>query len=396
MRKIKDSIVQFIIILSSLISVGVLIAILGFVFGKGLGQINKEFFVNEYNSSSYYLSFNAENIESNVNEDKLLDSKYKEGMYHIIEEPIYIENIGGAVGIIENTRAKKTEVVITYVEKKSPMNQAVDRTGKSIGIKEGFLLNRINGEKVEDKSLEEIVNLLEEANGKIELKVVSVGGGVFPNIVTTIYMILLSLGIAAPIGILAAIFLVEYAKPGKLVNIIRFATESLSGIPSIIFGLFGMAFFVVFLKFSLSILSGALTLSIILLPTIIRSTEEALKAVPDSYREASYGVGASKLQTIRKIIVPSAMPGILVAVILSIGRIIGESAALLLTAGTVAKIPNSLFSSGSTLTVQAYYLAKEEGNIEMACAIGIVVILLVVVLNIIAKLITRLFNRANY
>lgn len=396
MRKIKDTIVQFIIILSSIISVGILVAILTFVFGKGLGQISKDFFVNEYNSSSYYLSFNGENTESNVGEDKLLGPKYTEGDYNIIEEPIYVRNIGGAVGIIENTRAKNTGLMITYVEKKSPMNKAVDRTGKSMSIKEGFLLDRINGEKMQDKSLEEIVSLLEETSGKIELKVVSVGGGVFPNIVTTLYMILLSLGIAAPIGILAAIFLVEYAKPGKLVNLIRFATESLSGIPSIIFGLFGMAFFVVFLKFSLSILSGALTLSIILLPTIIRSTEEALKAVPNAYREASYGVGASKLQTIRKIIVPSAMPGILVAVILSIGRIIGESAALLLTAGTVAKIPDSLFSSGSTLTVQAYYLAKEEGNIEMACAIGIVVILLVVVLNIIAKLITRLFNKANY
>lgn len=396
MRKVKDNIARFLIILSSVISVGILVAILGFIFINGIGQISKQFFINNYNSSSYYLSFNAENTESNITEVELLDSKYNKEIYDMKETPVYIENIGGAVSIVENTKTKNRDFIITYVENSSPMAGAVDRTGKAIGIIEGYKIDRINGEKVKDKSLEEVTSLLEEASGKVELKVVSAGGGVFSNIVTTIYMIVLSLGIAAPIGILAAIFLVEYAKPGKIVNLIRFATESLSGIPSIIFGLFGMAFFVVFLKFNLSIISGALTISIILLPTIIRSTEEALKAVPDAYREASYGVGASKLQTITKIIIPSAMPGILVAVILSIGRIIGESAALLLTAGTVAKIPDSLFSSGSTLTVQAYYLAKEEGNIEMACAIGIVVILLVVVLNIIAKLITRLFNRANY
>ena len=314
MRKVKDNLVKFVILLSSLICVGVLVVILGFILVNGSGKISKEFFTNEYNSTSYYLNFDIEPIKSNITELELKeDTAYNEGNYKIIEDPIYIENIGGAIGLIENTKNKNTGYMFTYIEDGSPLVEAKDRIGKSIGIQEGFKVERVDGKKVEGKSIEEVANLFQESSGNIELKVVSLGGGVYPNIITTLYMIGLSLLIAAPIGILAAIYLVEYAKPGRLVEIIRFATESLAGIPSIIFGLFGMAFFVVFLKFNLSILSGSLTMSIILLPTIIRSTEEALKAVPQSYREASYAVGASKLQTISRIIVPSAMPGILVA-----------------------------------------------------------------------------------
>ncbi|HFF3983678.1 TPA: phosphate ABC transporter permease PstA, partial [Vibrio cholerae O1] len=157
--------------------------------------------------------------------------------------------------------------------------------------------------------------------------------GIFPMIVSTVYMVVASIAVAAPIGIMTAIYLTEYAKVGsRLVKIIRFCTESLAGIPSIIFGLFGMTFFVAILGLGFSILSGALTLSILILPVIIRTTEEALMAVPQTYREGSYGVGASKIYTIRRLILPSAMPGILTSVILSIGRVIGESAPVFLTA----------------------------------------------------------------
>ena len=244
----------------------------------------------------------------------------------------------------------------------------------------------MDGADVADLSLQEIAQLVDDGGSTLKLKVVNPGGGIFSNIITTLYMVFLSLIIALPIGILAAIYMTEYAKPGRLVNAIRFATECLSGIPSIIFGLFGMAFFVVALKFQISLLSGSLTVAIILLPVIIRSTEEALKTVPVSYREGSLALGATKLQTVFKVVLPSAVPGIVTAVLLSIGRVIGESAALLLTAGTVAQIPGTLFSPGSTLTVQAYYVAKEEGNIELACAIGIVIVLIVIVLNILSRL----------
>lgn len=221
-------------------------------------------------------------------------------------------------------------------------------------------------------------------------------GGILPMIVTTIYTVILAVGIATPIGILAAIYLREYAKQGIVVKIIRFATESLSGIPSIVYGLFGSIFFVATLKLGYSILSGSLTVAIIILPVIIRTTEEALKSVPQAYREASLGLGATKFQTLYKVIVPSAMPGVLSGVILSIGRVVGESAAILLTAGTVAKMPKGIMSSARTLTVQSYLVTKEAGDIQQAAAVGIVLIIIILVLNTVAKLITKKFSKANY
>ncbi|MFY2507487.1 phosphate ABC transporter permease PstA [Vibrio pectenicida] len=224
--------------------------------------------------------------------------------------------------------------------------------------------------------------------------------GIFPMIVSTLYMVAASIAVAAPIGIMTAIYLTEYAQVGsKLVKVIRFCTESLAGIPSIIFGLFGMTFFVVILGLGFSILSGALTLSILILPVIIRTTEEALMAVPQTYREGSYGLGAAKIYTIWRLILPSAMPGIITSVILSIGRVIGESAPVFLTAGMVARIPDSLLDSGRTLTVHLYKLTTELFTIEewnQAYGTATVLIVVVLVINMITKLIARRFNTANY
>ncbi|MDK2563824.1 phosphate ABC transporter permease PstA [Romboutsia sedimentorum] len=221
-------------------------------------------------------------------------------------------------------------------------------------------------------------------------------GGILPMIVATLYTIFLAVLIATPIGVLAAVYLKEYAKQGKIVKIIRFATESLAGIPSIVYGLFGGIFFVVVLGFNYSILSGALTVSIIILPFIIRTTEESLKTVPINYREASLGLGATRFQTLYKVVLPSAVPGILSGLILSIGRVVGESAAILLTAGTVAQMPHGIFDSARTLTVHAYLVTKEKGNIEEAAAIGIVLIVIILILNSLAKLISKKINKANY
>lgn len=175
-------------------------------------------------------------------------------------------------------------------------------------------------------------------------------------------------------------------------TVIHFAIENLAGIPSIIYGLFGSLFFVKVCGFQYSILSGALTLAIVLLPTLITTTEEALKAIPKTYRESSLGLGATKLQTISRVILPNALPGILVAVLLSIGRIVGESAALLLTAGTVAQIPKALFgnsASGATLTIKAYTLMKEENDLTTACAIGIILLFIIIILNFASKMVTK-------
>ena len=220
-------------------------------------------------------------------------------------------------------------------------------------------------------------------------------GGILPMAVTTLYTVALSLLVATPIGVLAAVYLQEYAKQGKVVKFIRFATESLAGIPSIVYGLFGGIFFVVSLKMGYSILAGSLTIAIIILPTIIRTTEEALKTVPQSYREASLGLGATKFQTLYKVILPSCLSGILSGIILSVGRIVGESAAILLTAGTVAKMPKGIFSSARTLTVHSYLTASESGDIQTAAAVGIVLIAIVLFLNISAKLITKKLNKAR-
>jgi phosphate transport system permease protein len=209
--------------------------------------------------------------------------------------------------------------------------------------------------------------------------------GILPMIVSTLMLIGLTLVISTPVGIGSAIYLVEYSRPGQLVNTIRFATETLSGIPSILYGLFGFIFFVAALQLKYSILSGALTLSIMVLPTVVRTTEEALKAVPDSYREGSLALGASKLRTISRVILPCAIPGILTAVILSIGRIVGETAAVYLTAGYVPNIPSSIMRSGRTLSVHLYTLAKEGISFEQAYATATILVIIVAIINFIAS-----------
>ena len=210
-------------------------------------------------------------------------------------------------------------------------------------------------------------------------------GGISSIILITLWIVGLAVLISTPVGVCAAVYLVEYAKPGKTVRLIRFATESLSGIPSIIYGLFGMVFFQGFLRLGFSILSGALTVSIMVLPTVIRTTEEALKSVPVNYREGSLALGATKLRTIIMVILPCAVSGILASVILSIGRVVGETAALLLTAGTVQRMPSSIFDSGKTLAVHLYILAKEGISLNKAFATASVLIIVVALINLSAN-----------
>ena len=203
-----------------------------------------------------------------------------------------------------------------------------------------------------------------------------------PAIINTIIMVFLTLLLAVPIGIAAAIYLVEYSKRNsKLVKVIRLTTETLAGIPSIVFGLFGFIVFVLLLKWGNSLLAGVLTLTMMVLPTIVRTTEESLLAVPDMFREGSYGLGAGKLRTIFVIVLPAAIPGILSGVILAIGRIVGESAALIFTAGTVAEVPKSLFSSTRTLAVHMYSLLNEGLYTNQAYATAVILLVIVLIIN---------------
>ena len=219
--------------------------------------------------------------------------------------------------------------------------------------------------------------------------------GILPNIINTLYIIVLTLLIACPIGIGGAIYLNEYAKNKKFVDVISFTTEVLSGIPSIIYGLFGMLFFGTFCGFGFSILTGSLTLAIMILPIISRNTQTALETVPKSYREAALGIGETKWYMIRTVLLPSCMPGILTGVILAMGRIVAESAALLFTAGSVHVLPANIFthvlSSGGTLTIELY-LQMAKGNYDVAFVIALVLIVIVLGLNMLAKLITKKFD----
>lgn len=214
-----------------------------------------------------------------------------------------------------------------------------------------------------------------------------------PPMVSTIYMIVIALLIAAPIGIGAAIYLNEYATNIKFVRVIRFATESLSAVPSILFGLFGMMFFLTKCKLGFSILAGALTVSMMVLPTIVKTTEEALKTVPQSYREGSLALGASKFKTIMKVVLPSAMSGILSGIVLGTGRIVGETAAIYLTAGTMYRLPESPLESGRTLSVHLYLLAKEGISFDEAYGTAVVLLIIILMLNLLTYFIGHKLNK---
>lgn len=370
-QKQKDSITGFFVYGASFLTVAILIIILGFIFINGIPHINVHFLTSDYENKTTYV-----NIVSNGSETAFEELGLK-GVFN---------------------RAGQWE--IQDISDDSPVNKAVDMTGAAWKVKSGDVITKVGSVDIEalkdgteeEKNMAVTQGLSEVQDGVVRLKITRTGGGIVPMVVTTLYMIGLSLLVAAPIGIMAAIYLNEYAKQGKIVTLIRFAIQNLSGIPSIIYGLFGSLFFVQVCRMGYSILAGALTLSILLLPVIISTTEETLKSIPMTYRESSLGLGATKLQTISKVVLPNALPGIVVAIILSIGRIVGESAALLLTAGTVASIPGALTgdsAAGATLTIKAYTALKEEGNIGEACAIGVVLMVMIIILNFTSKMISR-------
>jgi len=387
-RKVKDNIIKVLIYLSAAATVGILAIIIGFIFIKGIPGISINFLTRGYEDKTTYVT------------TELLEASEDTGN----DGEVYVSRLG-----ITLEFDGENALAITEIDKDSPLKKAVDENGNTYEVKKGDAITRIGRYKAsselkdidaedEKAKAEFLQKAVDEVNGQedptVKLKVVRIGGGIVPMAVTTLYMIALSLLIAGPIGILAAVYLNEYAKPGKIMSVIHFAIQNLAGIPSIIYGLFGSLFFVQILKMQYSLLAGALTVSIILLPTIITTTEETLKAIPNTYRESSLGLGATQLQTISRVVLPNALPGILVAILLSIGRIVGESAALLLTAGTVAQIPQALFgnsASGATLTIKAYTLMKEENDLTSACAIGIVLIVIIVLINVASKLITSKF-----
>ncbi|MCX7614878.1 MAG: phosphate ABC transporter permease PstA [Clostridiales bacterium] len=375
----KNRIITGCIGTAAALTVSILIVIIGFIFFSGAPKISLKFLTGEYNAKTSYLTIQRANKEYAAETVK--------------KDEVFVPAYGITIkkGVDEKS---KPLVIVTAVKSDSPAKNAVNGTKKIVPLVVGAEITKIGSVNVSDQSIEELAKKFEESGNSIKIKAVIPGGGILPLIITTLLTILISLLIVIPIGVCAAIYLIEYAKGGKLLSIIRFATESLAGIPSILFGLFGLLFFVKFIGIGQSIFAGSLTLSILLLPTVIRTTEETLKTIPQAEKEASYGLGANRLQTLVRIILPGAIPGILVAVILSTGRIVGESAALLFTAGTYAKTPSGIFDSAATMTVRSYVEVKEYGNVEMASAIGIVLIMIVLILNISSRVVSnRLLNK---
>lgn len=222
--------------------------------------------------------------------------------------------------------------------------------------------------------------------------------GILPDILNTVYIVIATLLIVLPLGVGAAIYLMEYARNKKMVAVIEYAAETLSGIPSIIYGLVGMLFFCQFLNMQTSLLAGALTLVIMNLPTIMRTTQESLKTVPQSYREGAFGLGAGKWRVIRTVVLPGCVDGVITGCILAVGRILGESAALLFTAGFAHALNNFFFglrSAGATLTVALYVYAKEQGEFGVAFAIAAILMVLALLINLAASLVSRYFRRKN-
>jgi len=381
-RKMKDWLVSVVIWTAATASAGILIVIVGFIFSNGWSLISMDFLTRDYEDTLRIVH---------------VEGTYFETGSHVPDDRIFIERLGITL------EASTYGWVVNHIDSNSPVHHAVDNAGQVFPIRRGHVIEGVSDTRINENTPATYVVEAFAGDGFISMRVRSLGGGVWPLIVSTVMLIGITLIFVVPIGVLAAIYMVEYAKQGRGVRIIRFAIEILAGMPSVVYGLFGMMFFVRILGIGQSMLAGALTMTILLLPIMIRSSEEALKTVPQSYREASFGLGANKIQTIWKAILPSALPGIMVGVILSIGRIVGESAALLFTVGTFARMPInpdgrvlSVFESGATLTLRAFIEVKEHGNIEMAAAIGVVILVIVFTLNILSKLILKTFGKGAH
>jgi len=397
MRKlnIKDLILDGITYLFSSVSLILLVTIFIFIFQKGFSSLNLELFTSPYWSENYYASIPVRN---NTYE---LDSVLKPNEY-------YSEKFGIALKDDFNAR-NEAIVIVSYVHPESPFNELINSTsganeGQILSAEEGMIVNKISyvnskgvtrsAGPVVKQMAEDTINTIESSEQLDSIFLQTQGGGILGSLIATIMLILISLLISLPIGIMTAIYLNEYAKYNRLTPWIRSSIELLTGVPSIVFGLMGVL--VLFPITSLfgasgtSILLGGLTLSIILLPTIIRTTEESLKVVPDSFREASHSLGANHSQTIFKIIIPAALPGIMTATILSIGRIIGESAALIYTMGTYISDKPELLKGATSLAVQIWSIMNgDQPNFGLASAISIIILIMVLVMNISVKVLTH-------
>lgn len=389
-RKKFDKLLQTITYISASVGVLILSLIVVFVIRNGVGLINFDLITNDYHAQFYNGGIDEVTTFSNTPRPNELAT-----------DDIYSEKWGIALrdGL---DREGKPIIEVVFIAEDSPLYAMYDKNNLENTEFKIEVENIISSVKFDDKpsalsiyGAEYMINELDAENQFREIVFSSLGGGIRGSLITTLYTIGLTLIIALPIGIFSAIYLNEFAKKNRLTRIIRSMIEMLTGVPSIIFGLMGLAVFVPLTTrytpaTSANLISGSLTLAVILLPIIIRSTEESLKAIPDDFRFASLALGANNSQTTFKVVLPSALPGILTATLLAIGRVIGESAALIFAIGTTIKDDISIFGKSTTLAVHIWSLLTDEpANIELASTISIIILFIVLILNISVKLLSK-------
>ena len=392
-RKIKDYFYQSITYFAAFFAVATLSLIFLFVFVNGYKLLNFGLIVNDYHATFYNGALEeGYDFSSTPKPDSLDDNVY------------YSEKWG--LGLSDDIdREGNLVIIIKYIASDSPLLLMYDKNNEEtiepIIFEEEQLVSKIayfdKSTSLTKTGAEQMILDLDSSDTIREIVYSTLGGGIRGSIITTFYLIGMTIAIALPIGIFTAIYLNEFAGKNKITTILRSLIEVLTGVPSIIFGLMGLAVFVpLTIKFtqadSANLLSGSFTLAVILLPVIIRATEESLKIVPDSLRESSLALGANQTQTTFKVVLPSALPGILTATLLAIGRVIGESAALIFAIGTAVKDDISIFGKSTSLSVHIWSLMKDEpANIELASTIAIIILMIVLSLNIIIKLISKRF-----
>lgn len=398
-RRLYDKVAKGIVYLFSSIAIMILGAIILYVVRTGAHLVTWDIIVGD---------------ASDINTDVYVIEEpgdYSSFLYDREEELYFSESWG--IGFINTYDKEGHEIVeVGYIDPESPFMNALDKNNKDeygnpnvvsvkvgTSVEKGFL---DNGIILGIQGAEHISNMFESANEVNSLTVQIHGGGIRGSIIATFYLIILTLAIALPIGVSTAIYFNEYAKKTRFSEVIRYLVDLLTGVPSIIYGLLGAAVFIPLMNNVAgtaggSILSGALTMSVILLPVIIKSTEEALKVISQDVRNASLALGASKTQTTFKVVLPSAVPGILTGVLLSIGRVIGESAALIFAIGAAIKDQIFFKERATTLAVHIWtIMGGEAPNYELASAIAIIILIVVVILSLLVKLVARRLNKAWY
>jgi phosphate transport system permease protein len=397
-QKIKDGILQLLTLAFSSVSLITLSLIVLFVFQTGAPLLNLDLITYDYTSNTY------------ISEPLLVNGSVTlcqcEATETIEENSYYSTKWGVALGDDLDVLGKGV-VTITYIHPSSPLKTLKNKGvgPETFNLLPEYYIRRIaftgSPSALDIYGAETVISMLDAKDNFRELEVITKGGGIRGSIITTLWLIVLTLIIAIPVGVSAAIYLNEYANSRrKIVQYLRQFIELLTGVPSIVYGLMGLAFFAPFIAnitqaTGPSILSGALTLAVIVLPVIIRTTEESLKVVPNEYRQASFALGASKTQTVFKAVLPSALPGILSATLLSVGRIVGESAALIFAIGTIIKDEISIFGQSTSLAVHIYAMMTDEpANIELSATISLIILMIVLTVNILIKILTRrMFNK---